>query len=76
MKLKKIAVTTNFSKYYHGLEMERGMILAFALAGQVGKKGAGIAAFPYMSIAGPDQRSAASERQPAAASSDSRYRRA
>jgi DMSO reductase family type II enzyme molybdopterin subunit len=36
---------TNFSKYYHGLEMERGMILAFALAGQVGKKGAGIAAF-------------------------------
>jgi DMSO reductase family type II enzyme molybdopterin subunit len=43
---------TNFSKYYHGLEMERGQILAFALAGQIGKKGAGIAAFPYLSIAG------------------------
>ena len=45
---------TNFSKYYHGMEMERAMILAFALAGQIGKKGAGIAAFPYLSIAGPD----------------------
>jgi DMSO reductase family type II enzyme molybdopterin subunit len=45
---------TNFSKYYHGMEMERGMILAFTLAGQIGKKGAGIAAFPFLSIAGPD----------------------
>ena len=45
---------TNFSKYYHGMEMERGLILAFTLAGQIGKKGAGIAAFPYLSIAGPD----------------------
>jgi DMSO reductase family type II enzyme molybdopterin subunit len=45
---------TNFSKYYHGMEMERGMILAFAMAGQIGRKGAGIAAFPYLSIAGPD----------------------
>jgi anaerobic selenocysteine-containing dehydrogenase len=45
---------TNFSKYYDGMEMERAMILAFTLAGQIGKKGAGIAAFPYLSIAGPD----------------------
>ena len=30
------------------------MILAFTLAGQIGKKGAGIAAFPFLSIAGPD----------------------
>ena len=51
---------TNFSKYYHGMEMERGMILAFTLAGQIGKKGAGIAAFPYLSIAGPDALAAAS----------------
>jgi len=45
---------TNFSKYYHGLEMERAQILVFTLAGQIGKKGAGIAAFPYMSISGHD----------------------
>ena len=45
---------TNFSKFYHGLEMERGQILAFALAGQIGKKGAGISAFPYLSIDGSD----------------------
>jgi anaerobic selenocysteine-containing dehydrogenase len=45
---------TNFGKFYHGLEMERAQILAFALAGQIGRKGAGIGAFPYLSIAGPD----------------------
>jgi DMSO reductase family type II enzyme molybdopterin subunit len=55
---------TNFSKYYHGLEMERAQILAFALAGQIGKKGAGIAAFPYLSIAGPDALAVASGRLP------------
>jgi DMSO reductase family type II enzyme molybdopterin subunit len=55
---------TNFSKYYHGMEMERGMILAFAMAGQIGKKGAGIAAFPYLSIAGPDALAAADGRLP------------
>ncbi len=51
---------TNFSKYYHGMEMERGMILAFAMAGQIGKKGAGIAAFPFLSISGPDALAVAS----------------
>ncbi|MCP5042453.1 MAG: molybdopterin-dependent oxidoreductase [bacterium] len=55
---------TNFSKYYHGMEMERGMILAFAMAGQLGKKGAGIAAFPYLSIAGPDALAVADGRLP------------
>jgi DMSO reductase family type II enzyme molybdopterin subunit len=55
---------TNFSKYYHGMEMERGMILAFAMAGQLGKKGAGIAAFPFMSIAGPDAFAVADGRLP------------
>jgi DMSO reductase family type II enzyme molybdopterin subunit len=55
------AVTqTNFSKFYHGLEMERAQILAFALAGQIGRKGAGIAAFPYLSIAGADALAVAS----------------
>ncbi len=55
---------TNFSKYYHGMEMERGMILAFAMAGQLGKKGAGIAAFPYLSISGPDALAVADGRLP------------
>jgi anaerobic selenocysteine-containing dehydrogenase len=55
---------TNFGKFYHGLEMERAQILAFALAGQIGRKGAGIAAFPYLSIAGPDALSAASGKLP------------
>jgi DMSO reductase family type II enzyme molybdopterin subunit len=45
---------TNFSKFYHGLEMERAQILVFALAGQIGRKGAGVTAFPYLSIAGSD----------------------
>ncbi len=51
---------TNFSKFYHGLEMERAQILVFTLAGQIGRKGAGIAAFPYMSVAGPDSLSVTS----------------
>jgi anaerobic selenocysteine-containing dehydrogenase len=51
---------TNFSKFYHGLEMERGQILAFAMAGQIGKKGAGIAAFPYLSIDGQERLAVAS----------------
>ncbi len=55
---------TNFGKYYHGMEMERSVILAFALAGQIGRKGAGIAAFPYLSIDGAEPLSAASGRLP------------
>ncbi|MBW2273010.1 MAG: molybdopterin-dependent oxidoreductase [Deltaproteobacteria bacterium] len=55
---------TNFSKYYHGMEMERAQILAFALAGQIGKKGSGIAAFPYLSIAGHDALTMASGKLP------------
>ncbi|MBT4519286.1 MAG: molybdopterin-dependent oxidoreductase [Halieaceae bacterium] len=43
---------SNFSKFYHGIEMERAQILCFALAGQMGKKGAGYMSFPYLSIDG------------------------
>jgi len=42
----------NFSKYYHGLEMERAQILVFALAGQIGRKGSGINGFPFLHLAG------------------------
>jgi len=41
--------TTNFSKYYHGNLIERAQALVFALAGQFGKKGSGLGAFPFLS---------------------------
>ncbi len=47
-----LVTQSNFSKYYHGLEMERAQILVMALCGHVGKKGAGISVFPAMTIAG------------------------
>jgi hypothetical protein len=43
---------SNFSKYYHGLEMQRAQILVLTLCGQIGKKGSGINGFPAMTIAG------------------------
>ncbi len=43
---------SNFGKYYHGLEMERAQFLVFALAGQMGKKGSGINAFPNLWLSG------------------------
>jgi len=43
---------SNFGKFYHGLEMERAQFLAFALAGQFGKKGSGINAFPNLWLTG------------------------
>lgn len=43
---------SNFSKFYHGLEMERAQILVFALSGHMGRRGAGFMAFPYLSLAG------------------------
>jgi DMSO reductase family type II enzyme molybdopterin subunit len=42
----------SFSKYYHGLEMERVQILVFTLCGQIGKKGSGISGFPALTVAG------------------------
>jgi anaerobic selenocysteine-containing dehydrogenase len=43
---------SSFSKYYHGVEMERVQILVLTLCGQIGKKGSGMNAFPSMTIAG------------------------
>jgi len=43
---------SNFSKFYHGLEMERAQILVFALSGHMGRKGAGFMSFPYLSLEG------------------------
>jgi DMSO reductase family type II enzyme molybdopterin subunit len=55
---------TNFSKYYNGMEMERAMALCFALAGQIGKQGAGLAGLTFFSIAGTDTLAASSGRLP------------
>jgi DMSO reductase family type II enzyme molybdopterin subunit len=41
-----------FSKYYHGIEMERCQILVFTLCGQIGRKGAGITGFPALTVDG------------------------
>ncbi len=45
---------TNFSKFYHGMEMERSVLLVFALAGQFGRQGAGYNAIPMLSLSGVD----------------------
>ncbi len=41
---------TNFSKFYHGMEMERSVLLVFALAGHFGRRGAGYNALPMLSV--------------------------
>jgi DMSO reductase family type II enzyme molybdopterin subunit len=45
---------TNFGKFYHGMEMERSVLLVFALAGQFGRRGAGYSAVPMLSVSGAD----------------------
>ncbi len=55
---------TNFSKYYHGLEMERALLLVFALAGHFGKHGAGYSAIPMLSVSGAEPLSIASGKLP------------
>jgi DMSO reductase family type II enzyme molybdopterin subunit len=55
---------TNFSKFYHGMEMERATILVMALGGHVGRKGAGISAFPLLSPSGPEALAFASGKLP------------
>jgi DMSO reductase family type II enzyme molybdopterin subunit len=45
---------SSLTKFYHALEMERAQILVMTLAGQVGRKGSGFTAFPYLSIDGSE----------------------
>jgi DMSO reductase family type II enzyme molybdopterin subunit len=59
-----ILTQTNFSKFYHGLEMERAQILVCALSGQIGRKGSGPVGFPFLSIAGVDALNVASGNLP------------
>jgi DMSO reductase family type II enzyme molybdopterin subunit len=46
--------SSNLGKYYHGNLMERAQILVFALTGQMGRKGAGFSAFPFLTQDGID----------------------
>ncbi len=55
---------TNFSKFYHGMEMERAVLLLFALCGHIGHRGAGYSAVPMLSISGAEPITAASGRLP------------
>ncbi|MBK7251082.1 MAG: molybdopterin-dependent oxidoreductase [Gammaproteobacteria bacterium] len=50
---------STFSKFYHGLEMERCQILVLTLCGQIGRKGSGITGFPTLTASGIDAVSAA-----------------
>jgi len=59
-KAVSIIAHASFSKYYHGLEMERAQLLLLMLAGQVGKKGGGITGFPYIHPGGIDNLSGVS----------------
>jgi DMSO reductase family type II enzyme molybdopterin subunit len=45
-KAAVVVTQSTFSKYYHGMEMERCQILVLTLCGQIGKKGSGITGFP------------------------------
>ncbi len=47
-----ILTQSNFSKFYHGMEMERAQFLVMALCGQFGKKGSGCNGFPIIQIDG------------------------
>ncbi|MBI4515321.1 MAG: molybdopterin-dependent oxidoreductase [Deltaproteobacteria bacterium] len=49
-KAATILTQSNFSKFYHGLEMERVQFLVLALCGHFGKKGSGMNAFPWLTI--------------------------
>ncbi len=49
-KAVTILTQSNFSKYYHGMEMERAQLLVLTLCGQIGKPGAGMNAFPWLTI--------------------------
>jgi DMSO reductase family type II enzyme molybdopterin subunit len=45
---------SSFSKYYHGMEIERSIMLLFALGGHYGRHGANYNAIPLLSISGSE----------------------
>jgi DMSO reductase family type II enzyme molybdopterin subunit len=53
-KAATILTQSNFSKFYHGLEMERAQLLVLALCGHFGKQGSGQNGFPWLTIVSPE----------------------
>lgn len=51
---------TNFGKFYHGMEIERSILLVFALAGHFGRRGAGYSSVPMLSVSGAEPLNVAS----------------
>ncbi len=51
---------SNFGKFYNGMEMERSILLLFALAGHFGKRGANYNAIPMLSVSGTESINVAS----------------
>ncbi len=45
---------SSFGKYYHGMEMERSIMMLFALGGHYGRQGANYNAIPMLSISGSE----------------------
>ncbi len=57
---------SNFGKFYHGVEMERAQMLVMSLCGHIGKKGSGIAGFPFMQLTNIDALNQTSGKYPPA----------
>lgn len=53
-KAASLVTSSNFSKYYHGNLIERSQALLFSLCGQMGRKGSGFVAFPFLTNDGFD----------------------
>lgn len=59
-----ILTQSNFSKFYHGMEMERVQLLVLSLCGHIGKKGAGMNAFPWLTVESPEAAGVAASSMP------------
>ncbi|MFN8624380.1 MAG: molybdopterin-dependent oxidoreductase [Candidatus Binatia bacterium] len=53
-KTAAVMTQSNFSKFYHAVEMERAQFLVMALCGHFGRSGSGINALPLLTIDGAE----------------------
>jgi DMSO reductase family type II enzyme molybdopterin subunit len=56
--------TTNFSRFYHGMEMQRSIMLVFALTGHFGRRGANYTGVSMLSVDGAGPLTIASGKYP------------
>ena len=56
--------TTNFSRFYHGMEIQRSIMLVFALTGHYGRRGANYTGVPILSVDGAGPLTVASGKYP------------